>query len=356
MESFTKSKWFVGLVYALLGLSVVYMLLQIKPVLMAIYGFLKAVLAPFIVALIVSYVLNPIVNLLNRRKVPRTVAVLLIYAVFLTSLAVILMNLIPMFVSQLMELNKHMPEFTMRAQSLLDNFNRNELLPESVRIGINNSLQRMETGLADWISGHVDGIGSKLGTLFVAFIIPFVAFYMMKDFQLIEKTVLAVVPKTHRRHVVKLLLEIDEALGNYIRGQFLVCVIVGTFAYIGYVIIGMPYPILLASVVAIFNIIPYLGPYLGAAPAVIMAASISWKMVLYVILVNWICQVLEGNVVSPQVVGKSLQLHPLVIIFALLAGGKLAGIVGLILAVPFVAVMKVIFHYISQYYIHRKMT
>lgn len=356
MDSFLKSKWFAVLVYTLLALSVIYMLWLIRPVIGGIYAFLKAVLAPFIIAMIISYVLNPIVSLLGRRKVPISVAVLLIYAVFLASVTIILMNLIPMFMSQVLELNEHMPEFTMRAQTMIDSFNDNEMLPESVRSGINHSLYKMETGIANWVSNYIDNLGSKINMVFLAFIIPFLAFYILKDFRLIEKTVLAVVPKTHRRHVIKLLLEIDDALGNYIRGQFLVCVIVGTFAYIGYWIIDMPYPLLLACVVAVFNIIPYLGPYFGAAPAVVMAASISWKMVLYVILVNWICQLLEGNVISPQVVGRTLHMHPLVIIFVLLVGGELAGIIGLILAVPFFAVLKVIFTHLSQYYIQRKTT
>lgn len=354
MESFTKNKWFAVLVYTLLGLAVLYMLIQIRPILSSIYAFMKAVLAPFAIAMIISYVLNPIVVLLNRRKVPRTVAVLLIYVVFLTSLTVVLMNLIPMFMEQLLELNEHIPQFTMKAQSVVDSFNESEFLPESVREGINGSLNKLENGVSEGISNYLNGIGSTLDTVFVAFIIPFLAFYILKDFQLIEKTVLAVVPKTHRKHTIKLLLVIDDALGNYIRGQFIVCIIIGCLAYIGYWMIGMPYALLLASVVAIFNIIPYLGPYFGAAPAFIMALTISWRLALYVIVVNMVCQVLEGNVISPQVVGRSLHLHPLAIIFALLVGGEVAGVFGLILAVPCFAVLKVVFSHITQYYIHRK--
>lgn len=354
MEPIWSHKGFRMLVFTLLGLLILYMLWLLRPILGGIYSFAKAVLAPFIIAMIISYVLNPVVVLLNRRKVPRTVAVLLIYVVFLGSLTVIFMNLIPMFMTQLTELNGHMPDFTMRAQGMIDQFNDSEMLPDSVRSGINNALFRLEQGVSDWVSNYLNGIGSKINVLFIALIIPFVAFYILKDFQLIEKTVLTVVPKKHRRHVTRLLFEIDEALGNYIRGQFLVCMIIGLMAYVGYWLIDMPYPLLLASVVAVFNIIPYLGPYLGAAPAALMAASISWKMVLYVLLVNWICQLLEGNVISPQVVGRSLHMHPLMIIFALLVGGQVAGVAGLILAVPFFAVLKVIFSHVSHYFIMRK--
>ncbi|MCI3923681.1 AI-2E family transporter [Paenibacillus sp. TRM 82003] len=354
MERLTKSVWFAALVHALLGLGVVYMLLLIKPVFLGLYDFLKAVLVPFLIALIISYVLNPIVNLLNHRKVPRTVAVLLIYAVFILSVTVIFMNVIPMFVTQLNELNEHLPEFTMRAQSIIITFNENDFLPESIRMGINNAIYRAEQQFAEAITQFINRIGATLNVVFIAFIIPFLAFYMMKDFQLIEKTVLTFVPTKHKRRTIRLVTDIDKALGNYIRGQFLVCVIIGVFAYIGYWLIGIPYPLLLAAVVAVFNIIPYVGPFFGAAPALIVASTVSLKMVLLVIVVNMACQILEGNVVSPQVVGRSLHMHPLLIIFALLVGGEIGGLVGLILAVPLFAAGKVIVHHVWLYFKNRK--
>ncbi|NOU73308.1 AI-2E family transporter [Paenibacillus sp. LMG 31458] len=356
MERFWKNKWFVGLVYLLLVLASLYMLLQIKPIMFSVFTFIKAILTPFFIAVIISYILNPIVNILNQRKVPRTIAVLLIYSVFLTSLTVIIMNMTPMFVSQIAELNEHMPQMAMRAQSLVDGFNQNQLLPDSVRNGFNHSLTKLENSISMAISNYMNQIGNTINMLFIAFIVPFVAFYILKDFQIIEKTALAIVPKEHRKKTIKLLIDIDTALGNYIRGQLLVCLIIGVLAYLGYWLIGMQYALLLASVVAVFNIIPYLGPFFGAAPAIIMASTVSLKMLLFVALVNLAVQILEGNVISPQVVGRTLHMHPLFIIFALLVGGEVAGIVGLILAVPFFAVMKVIIQHIFLYYVHKPTT
>ncbi|WP_202914475.1 AI-2E family transporter [Paenibacillus antri] len=354
MEQWVRSKWFAALVFALLSLGVVYMILLIGPAIAAVFGFLKTVLLPFVVALIVSYVLNPIVGALNRRKVPRTIAVLLIYAVFILSVTVVLMNVIPMFVKQLNELNEHLPEFTMRAQSMIVEMNRNDFLPEGVRMGINNALYEAEQQLAASIADVIGRLGATVGALFVAFVIPFLAFYMLKDFQLIEKTVLTFVPTNHKRRTIRLVTDIDKALGNYIRGQLIVCVIIGVLAYVGYWLIGVPYPLLLAALVALFNIIPYLGPFIGAAPAIVVASTVSLKMVMLVIVVNFACQLIESNIVSPQVVGRSLHMHPLLIIFALLVGGELGGVVGLILAVPTFAVGKVIYHHVRLYYKNRK--
>ena len=354
MNYFAKNRWFVIMIFALLAMFILFMFMLIRPLLMGIYAFLAAVLAPFAIAMTISYVLNPIVNLLNKRRVPRTIAVLLIYAVFLVSITVILMNLIPIFMEQLGELNEHMPQFTVKAQNLMDTVKDNQFLPDSVEKGIHTALYKFEAGISKLITSYINGIGNTINMLFIAFIIPFLAFYILKDFQLMEKAALTFIPQKYRKQTVKLLVEIDITLGSYIRGQFIVCIIVGVLAYIGYWIIGMPYLLLLASVVAVFNIIPYLGPYFGAAPALIMAASVSWKMVLYVAIVNTLVQILEGNIISPQVVGKTLHMHPLFIIFALLVGGELAGIIGLILAVPFFAVLKVIYLHISAQYNHQK--
>ncbi|HEY2492792.1 MAG TPA: AI-2E family transporter [Paenibacillus sp.] len=353
MESLPQNKWFRLMVWVLIGLIIVYFTWLLRPLFIHAYQFLKVILAPFLVAMIISYVLNPVVCMLQNRKVPRSMAVLLIYAVFITCLAVIVINMIPMFIKQLEELNEHLPEMTMHAQSFVTNLDNN-LLPSGVRTGITNWFFQLEDRLALGISNFMNHIGSTINMVLNIFIVPFLIFYILKDFDLLERTVVAYLPRTRRKSMVVLLKEIDNALGNYVRGQFLVCFIIGVFAYIGYMIIGMPYALLLASVVAIFNVVPYLGPFLGAAPAVVMASTVSLRMLLLVAVVNTICQILESNVISPQVVGRKLHLHPVLIIFSLLVGGEIAGIVGLILAVPFLAVIKVIIAHFFAYYVKRK--
>lgn len=353
MEPFTKSKVFRYAVWVLMGLVILYFVWLLRPMFTVVYVFLKAIFSPFIIAMIISYVLNPVVRLLGGRKVPRTVAVLLIYAVFLTSLSVILMNVIPMFVEQLEELGEHLPELTLHTQQLMNRWD-NTLVPGSIRMGMNNWFFQFEQRFATAISSFLNNIGTTISVVFNAFIVPFLIFYMLKDFENFERIILKYLPRSRRKSIVSLLKEIDEALGNYVRGQLLVCVIIGVLAYIGYVIIGMPFALLLAGVVAVCNIIPYLGPFLGAAPALVMATTISWKMVLMVLLVNTICQLIESNVISPQVVGRSLHLHPMLIIFALLVGGEIGGIPGLVLAVPFFAVGKVVIQHFYAYYVRRK--
>ena len=353
MERWTGGRLFKGLVYTILILLALLLLQQLKPALLHVYAFLKSVFAPFLIAMIISYVLNPVVTLLAERKVPRGVAVLLIYAVFASAVTVVLLNVIPMFVSQVEQLNRHAPELTMRAQSLMNDLNNSSFLPESLRTAIDKSLLNLEKKLSEAAIGFVNNIGAMLNVMFIAFIIPFLAFYILKDFDAFERGLIAYVPRSSRQGVIRLFKDIDEALGSYIRGQFIVCVIVGFLAYIGYWLIGLPYPLLLASIVAVTNVIPYLGPFIGAAPALVRASTVSVKMMLLVVVVNTICQIVEGNVISPQVVGRTLHMHPLTIIFALLAGGELAGLVGMILAVPIFAASKVVLQHLFAYYVRR---
>ena len=353
MNRFVQNRVFVALVYIILGLAALYLLVLVRPMLWSVYGFFKAVLAPFLIALIISYVLNPVVNLLHGRKVPRTAAVLLIYIVFIAACVVILMNIIPMLAKQMNELNEHLPELTMRAQSMADHFNHRIIMPDSIRDGINRAVAGFEKQLSTAISDFLGNIDAVLNVMFMAMIVPFLAFYMMKDADLFEKAALEIVPRVRRKQAVRLMKDIDEALGSYIRGQFIVSLCIGVLAYIGYLIIGLPYPLLMAGFVALFDIIPYLGPFLGAAPALIVASTVSWKMALFVVLVNSACQTLESNVISPQVVGRTMKMHPLTIIFVLLVGGELTGIVGLILAVPVYAALKVVAQHVFAYYLKR---
>ncbi len=354
MHRFAQSRLFVFLAYGILVLVFLYLLSLVRPMLVSVYSFLKAVLAPFLVAMIISYVLHPVVSLLHERKVPRTAAVLLIYAVFIFCCTVFLVNVVPVLIGQIRELNEHIPELSMKTQQMLNSFNNSDWLPPGIREGINRSIAALEREIEERIADAIRNIGSMVNAVFVVAIIPFLSFYMLKDMDVFERAALHYVPRSRRKAVVRLLKDIDQALGSYIRGQFIVSLCVGVLAYIGYALIGMPYPLLMASFVALFDIIPYLGPFLGALPALVMASTISWKMMLLVVLVNLICQNLESNVISPQVVGRTLHIHPLTIILVLLVGGELAGVAGLILAVPAYAALKVIFQHLFAYYIRRK--
>ncbi|WP_244527398.1 AI-2E family transporter [Lihuaxuella thermophila] len=355
MERFSDSRRLTTALFILVLLGILFLLFQMGPYIRILFSFLKAVLGPFFIAMIISYLLNPVVNLLSQRAVPRSIAVLLIYTLFIVSVVTLIINMLPLLEKQIYELAEHLPEWNAQFQRMIQEYNDHskDFLPISIQAGIQKSLTRLEQGIGDWVGDMMSGISSTLNQIFIAFIIPFLAFYMMKDAKGIEKSLMALLPGSRRREIVRLFRDLDHALGNYIRGQLLVCLVVGLLAYLGYLLIGLPYALLLAAIVSVFNLIPYLGPIFGAIPAVLVALTESKEMVIAVIIVNMIVQMLEGNLISPQIVGRSLHLHPLMIIFALLVGGEIGGILGLLFAVPVFAMGKVVTEHIITHYLHR---
>ena len=349
MDQIPYLKAFIFLLLTILTLTAVFLFMKVSPVFGQFFYVIKNLFLPFFIALIISYLLHPIVTMLHDRGVPRSIAVLLIYIVFFGSVTIISLKVFPLLVLQVRELGENLPSIISRIETWIHGFRDGYPLPDYIQKGIDSSIIDWERSLTNGFSHIMDYIGNTISILFTIFLVPFVSFYILKDYKLIEKTVITFVPRTKRKRIIRLLKEIDDALGNYIRGQLIVMTVVGVLAYIGYLIIGLPYPLLLAFIVTITDIIPYLGPFIGAAPAFLVAMSISWKMVLSAVLVNLIIQLLEGNVISPQVVGRKLNIHPLLIIISLLIGGEIGGVVGMILAVPIFAIFKVILQNVFIY-------
>lgn len=353
MNGAKQKTWLFIALFSLLILANLYLFVQVSPLVTKVFAFLKTVLFPFFIAMVISYILNPVVTVLTSRMVPRTIAVLLIYATFVVSSLVLFMNAVPVLSLQISEIAEHLPEWNRQLQGWSHKvMDGTSVLPLSVQRGFDESFDNVEQYISENVEQMLTRLSTTISQLFQWFLVPFVAFYMLKDFKVIERAIPQILPKGSRKRWMHMFRDIDEALGNYVRGQFLVCVAVGTLAYIGYVFIGLPYAFLLAAVVAIMNVIPYLGPIIGAAPAVLVGLSVSWKTAFLAFVVNSVVQILEGNVISPQIVGRTLKIHPLLIILALLVGGQLGGIIGLILAVPVFAALKVVLEHFIRYYVH----
>ncbi|MEW9667265.1 AI-2E family transporter [Ammoniphilus sp. 3BR4] len=333
-------------IFALISGSAV-LLVHLWPHIAWIWIIMKAVITPFVISLIFAYLLNPIVNMLHNRNVPRGIAVIIIYFVSLLLLTVFLMNVIPAFIKQSGDLAAQIPELVTTYETWLSEYHTHKYqLPESVRIGIEQALMNSEKKASAFFAKLLDGAGGWIQKMIHFFVIPFLVFYLLKDMMMLQRGILLLVPRARRKEFSKLFHDIDVALGNYIAGQLIICLVVGVLAYLGYWLIDMPYALILALIIMVTNIIPYIGPIIGAAPSILVAVTISWKMTLLVALVNLAVQILEGNLISPFVMGKRLHLHPLLIIFALLLGGEVGGLIGLIFAVPIVAILRVIIHHV----------
>ncbi|MBM7684022.1 putative PurR-regulated permease PerM [Pullulanibacillus pueri] len=326
-----------------------------------IFTFISTLFFPFLVSTFLYFLLNPVVNTIQRAKIPRTVAILILYVLFAGIVALIIGWLGPVVVRQIDQFINHVPDYMVIIKDLADKTSHTEWFKwimkqdylEKISDSMNSEqdfLNKINDILGSTASSLTKNITTGLQTAFsvltsitiTIITVPFILFYMFKDGRKFPEAASRFVPSHYRQEGINILKETATTLGTYIQGQTIVCLFVGTFTFIGYLIIGQPYALLLGIIAGVTNIIPYVGPFIGAAPAVIVALLISPAKALFVILVVVIVQQLDGNIMSPLIIGKKLDLHPLTIIILLLVAGNLAGILGMILAVPVYAVVKTV--------------
>ncbi|MCR6110294.1 AI-2E family transporter [Bacillus sp. A301a_S52] len=301
------------------------------------------ILAPFLLSGFIVYLLHPVVEKLESHRIPRPVSILIIFVILLLVIAIAVFKTTPYIINEGKELLDQLPELANTYRQLSASLNdQSAYLPETFQRRMDQWIERGE----GWVAASVEQFGVLLLNLldWVLFliVIPFIAFYGLKDYPLLKKTVWYLTPKKMRAEGKQLIKEVDKTLGSYIRGQLIVCIIVGFLAWLGFWIINMPYGTLLAIVIGITNVIPYFGPVLGTVPVVLLALTESPLLVVSGLAVILIIQLVEGNILAPVIIGKSIHTHPLLIILALVAGNEIGGIIGLIVAVPLLAVVKVL--------------
>ncbi|MGF7186873.1 putative PurR-regulated permease PerM [Desulfitispora alkaliphila] len=219
-----------------------------------------------------------------------------------------------------------------------------------------------DNSVSEWSSDFATEILPQIGMGFssaVTFLVnttlgfvlmPIMLFYMLKDGKKFSKLLIKRFPDSLKEDAILIMKDMDEGLSSFIQGQVIVSMSVGTLLYIGFLIIGVDYPLILALIAMLTNFIPSIGPVLGTIPAIIVAISISPFMVLKVIALVVVVQQLESLFISPQVIGRKLSIHPLLIIFILIIAGYLAGFLGLLFAVPTYVILKVIIEHIIRLY------
>ncbi len=335
----------VALIYKLaiilLGFLCLFVFWKLAPVWKPLLAVLYNVMLPFFIAAFIAYLLHPFIEKIHELGMPRSLAVLLIYLLFFGGMGWAVYNGFPVILKQLRELAEKLPDLINVYREWIRLFYESTAdLPEGVHDRFEQLLAAIEANISGTIESILLSIRGIVNNLIIIALIPFIAFYFLKDYKKVNRAAWYVTPRSWRAPLIKFLRDADKTLGNYIRGQLLVCLFIGVFAFIGLWAAGMPYPLLLAFIIGITNVIPYFGPIIGALPAVIIALTISVKMVVIVIAIIFILQILEGNLLSPLIVGRTLHIHPAAIMFALLLGEQVGGIAGLILAVPAFGVLK----------------
>lgn len=305
---------------------------------------------PFIFAIILAYLLNPLVDFFESRRIHRVVAILMIYLAVGAIIAIVVTYMIPRVIIEITKLSEKIPEFTVlitgMLQDMQERFQHSNIPPVFQEL-LEQNVHRAQERLLTALDYAVDAVLSTLGRFFIALLTPILTFYMLKDVDILKRTITNVLPGKHRRSVLSWLSKIDLTLGSWIRGQILIAFIVGLLTTIGLRIIGLDFAILLGILAGFLDVIPYFGPIIGGIPPVLVGLLVSPSVGLKALAVILIVQQIESNLITPQILGHSLGLHPLLVIFSLLLGGQVGGFLGLVLSVPTAAIIKVTLEHIA---------
>lgn len=339
------------LVVGILLFLFIFLLVKTFPYYGKIFSFLLSFLTPFLISILIAYLLYPIIEKLHTYQIHRGIAILLIYFLFFGGVGYAVYRVYPQIVHQLRDFTVNFPEFINMYQGIIYNlYDSTSFLPETVHDKMDQIILNIEKSLEQLLMRLVSGFTKIVDMIVIISVIPVLVFYFLKDYDRMKKFFKKFIPKKYHQKASTVFHAMDISLGNYIRGQLIVCLFVSITSLLLFRFLNIEYALLLAIVMGITNIIPYFGPILGAIPVTLVTYTTSGeiKLVIFVIIGIFVMQIIEGNLISPYIVGKSVRIHPVAIIFALLLGSQLFGIPGMILAVPVLTILRVVFTHVIQ--------
>lgn len=312
---------------------------------------------PFLVSVFFYYTLRPAAHWLQKLKISKPFAILILYGIIAGLFTLFFLLVWPTLRGQLNGFINSLPQLAADFQKQFSRLQQHELLQ-----GLNLNDPNLTTKLSEYIaqgidaaSTYVSGAVSFVTTIVIVIgTVPIMLYYMLKQDKDIYRKTLQITPGPYRRDLRGTLLEIDRILSEFILGRFILCLLLGGMIYLGFVIINLPYSLLLALFAASMNLIPYIGQVLGLIPALIVAFIDAPSMVIWVIVIHFAAQQIEGNLLSPHIYGRKLNIHPVTTISLILVGGSIGGIIGIMTAIPFYLIAKVIAVKLYRFYRKRK--
>ncbi|AGC91060.1 MAG: AI-2E family transporter [Staphylococcus warneri] len=342
--------WFRTGIALIMLFILIKLFMQVHEVFTPVVTIIGSVFLPFLISGFLFYICLPFQTLLEKWGFPRWASILTIFVVLIAIIAIVVAFIAPIIISNINNLIKQTPALQRETERLI-NFSLTQIdkLPSDVTHRINNMVKSMGDGVTDVLSNSISYITSLISTIFLLIMVPFFLIYMLKDHEKFIPAVAKFFKGERKVFVVDLLKDLNYTLKSYIQGQVTVSVILGIILYIGYTIIGLPYTPLLVLFAGVANLIPFLGPWLSFTPAAILGIIDGPSTFIWVCVITLIAQQLEGNVITPNVMGKSLSMHPLTIIVVILAAGDLGGFTLILIAVPLYAVLKTVISNIFKY-------
>lgn len=320
----------------------------------------SAILLPFFAGMILAYFLDPIADRLERLGLSRLAATVVILLGFIVALVLGMMLVIPILLTQATEFLGRLPDYLTRLQSLLTDFDPEWLSgivgvePAALRDGL-NSLLSQGTGFLSGLVSSIVSSGRTLIDIAGLFVVtPVVAFYMLLDWDNMVERVDSWIPRDHLATVRQIATDVDLAVAGFVRGQGTVCLVLGIFYAVSLTLVGLNFGLLIGLFTGLIGFIPYVGSMIGLVLSVGVALVQfwpEWQWVAAVAAIFFAGQFVEGNILQPNLVGKSVGLHPVWLMFALFAFGALFGFVGLLVAVPAAAAVGVLVRFALTRYL-----
>ncbi|GGD55255.1 AI-2E family transporter [Paenibacillus nasutitermitis] len=354
----TKLNHFIRLCVAiLLVIGIIYMGSRINFIFMPIFSLFSIIIVPLMLSVFFYYLLRPLVNVMEKYKLNRTLSILLIYFVIAIILVGFSIGVWPSLRTQLFNLVDNAPNLFNSLSEQVEELEQNGFLADFFPEDF-SPLSR----LTEFLNKGFGVLTNYFTSLFsiisnfavILFIFPIILFYMLKEGGNFGRKIVSFIPKRFRDDGNDVMDEIDNALSGFIVGRVIVNLSLGVLMYVGFLIIGLPYALLLTVVAVIMNFIPFVGAILSAVPIVIIGFIESPSTAIWSLVIILVAQQIQDNLIAPYIFGKQLDIHPLTTIILALVGGDLAGIIGILLIIPVYMILKIIVTKIYQLFIKQR--
>ena len=339
----------------LLILTIIFLLGQLHFFFEPFIKFITVLASPVLVAGLFYYLLRPLIRLAEENQIPRSLAIGILFVVGITVFIFITIYIGTFIQNQSSQFITNLPQIIHSGESRIEQL----LHPKNFGFNISGNVGKQFTAAIQkglpFLTGHIlQAVSALTGIATVLVLVPFILFYFLyEDFRFI-KAFLAWVPKTYHYEVSHTLKEIDRTLSTYIIGQVVLSLVLGVLLFTGYLIIGIPYSLILALFGFITAFIPIFGPIIGVVPALLVGFAENPWSALKILILAVVVHLLESNLIAPHLIGKKLKIHPLTIIFLFLAATSLFGFIGALLVVPVYAIAKIILKNLFRIYQTRK--
>jgi len=341
------------IVFIAVGAYVIIELLKQTKILDVLVQTLK-LLTPVFIGLLIAWLFNPLVKKLQKYKIKRVFAVAICYILLIGALALLLGTLIPLLYNEILDLTDSLPTLFDDISKWVDNILNEfsgvksidiEATKKSVAENIEKFGDDLIKDLPQLVINFLKNLISGIGTFIVGLVI---GFFFLLGFDNVEDNIVGFIPRKYRENGKELLTKLNESLRSFVTGQLLDALLILVVSTIAFSVIGLKSPLLFGIFCGLTNVIPYIGPYIGAVPAVIVGFAMSPTIGLLVVLAIFIIQFIEGNFIQALIISKTTKLNPITIISGLLVFGYFFGIIGMLISTPIIAALKTIVLFIDE--------